>query len=163
MPPKAVTSQHKGRVKVKHKQQDRKEVKTMAKKLTVYEDYMLQLMTMFQNHIDGVKIRNDVFSEEVEWERLNNMQAWYTTIGDVEFLKSYDTIVAIYDGKDLYVRGKTTIISLFCFSSRQRYEKPTTKQNGECPKIFMDTLLQREKRVNLWLFRTVTPSQGAQL
>ena len=108
MPPKAVTSQHKGRVKGKHKTASQKGSKTMAKKLTVYEDYMLQLMTMFQNHIDGVKIRNDVFGDDIEWERLNKMQAWYTTINDVEFLKSYDTIVAVYDGKDLYVRGKTT-------------------------------------------------------
>ena len=80
----------------------------MKRKLTTYEDYMLQLMIMFQNHIDGTKIRNDVFGDEIEWERLNKMQAWHTTINDVEFLKSYNTIVAIYDGKDLYVRGKTT-------------------------------------------------------
>ena len=80
----------------------------MKKELTAYEDFMLQLMVNLQNHIDGVKVRPEMFGDEIEWERLNNMQAWYTTIDDVEFLKSYDTIVAIYDGKDLYVRGKTT-------------------------------------------------------
>lgn len=36
---------------------------------------------------------------EVKWERVGRCQAWFWKWGDLTFLKSYDTIVAVYSGQ----------------------------------------------------------------
>ena len=78
----------------------------MKKELNVYEDFVGQLIDKFQNHIDGVKYRTDMFPINIQWIRINHCQAWFTRINDMVFIKSYDTIVALFDGDTLYSNGR---------------------------------------------------------
>ena len=81
---------------------------TMKKELNVYEDFIGQMIDKFQNHIDGVKYRTDIFPipRNIQWIRINHCQAWFTRINDMIFIKSYGTIVALFDGDTLYSNGR---------------------------------------------------------
>ena len=75
---------------------------------THFEDFVADLIEKFQNHIDGVKVRNDMFPPAtcLEWARINHCQAWFTRVDCFTFVKSYDTIVAMFDGYTLYSYGR---------------------------------------------------------
>ena len=80
----------------------------MKREFNAYEDYLGQLIDKFQNHIDGVKVRTDLFptTNNLQWVRINHCKAWFTRVGDMVFVKSYATIVAVFDGEILYSNGR---------------------------------------------------------
>ena len=79
----------------------------MKRELSVYEDFMGQLIDRFEKHITGVKFDYESFGDSLpKWTRINRCEAWFTRVDSLIFVKSYNTIVAVYDGKTLYSNGR---------------------------------------------------------
>ena len=109
----------------------------MKRELNVYEDFVAQLIYKFQNHIDGVKVRTDLFpnNHNLQWVRVNHCQAWFTRVGDIVFVKSYGTIVALFDGETLYSNGR---YSNTTYQHIRKYRNNYTRNGYNTPEVNLE-------------------------
>lgn len=108
----------------------------MKKELTMYQDFIGQLIDRFENHITGVKFDYDSFGDPLpKWHRICHCQAWYANVGDLVFIKSYNTIVAVYDGKTLFSNGR---YSMTTYQHIRKFRNNYTREMYKTPEINLE-------------------------
>ena len=68
--------------------------KAQAKEQVIYNDTYL---AKWNDAISYLYEFEDMFPQKIKWERLNSCQAWTLHTDRYTFLRSYDTVVAVFD------------------------------------------------------------------